>query len=91
MQDIPSENSCWTKIVSSCFRFVWQSKAVSYTSYGGVVPHNMQDLLFIWPCLVGCKNLDTKALKKQDNEMSGFVRTSFLNQCFKQSGFKLLI
>ena len=59
-------------VVSSCFRFVWQSKAVSYTSYGGVVPHNMQDLLFIWPCLVGCKNLDTKALKKQDNEMSGF-------------------
>ena len=42
-------------------------------------------------CLVGCKNLDTKALKKQDNEMSGFgmvfrndlfLKTSVLNGQF---------
>ena len=35
---------------------------INRKSYGGVVPYNMQDLL-------GRKNLDTKALKQQDNEM----------------------
>ena len=78
-------------VVSSCFRFVWQSKAVSYTSYGGVVPHNMQDLLFIWPCLVGCKNLDTKALKTRKMKCQDLVwfseMPSFLKQCFTNSQF----
>jgi len=33
-----------------------QCIGVSYTSPGGVVPQNMQDLLFIWPGLVGCSH-----------------------------------
>ena len=41
----------WQQTLSS-----GQCRGVSYTSSGGVVPQNMEDLLFIWPGLVWCSH-----------------------------------